>query len=115
MGRTNERRLRIEELHALLAAARLPSLGEVIRLIESDRFEALTARHICDVGNYRAIELGDERFFHRAFTAGKEAAASLVFARDLGRDLVLGDLRRLRASLGVEAASAPTTRGDPPG
>ena len=52
---------------------------------------------------YRGIELGDEWFFHKAFTPGKEAAASLGFAQQLGPEVVLDDLQRLRESLGVEA------------
>jgi hypothetical protein len=77
-----------------------PALCEAIRLLESDKFECLTDSDILAVANYRAIELGDEPFFERAFTPGKEAAASLGFARLLGRDVVLEDLRRLRQTLG---------------
>jgi hypothetical protein len=96
--------LLIAELHRLAAGASLPSLREAIRLLESEQFDALTPEHIRDVAGYRSIELGSERFFHRAFTPGKEAAASLAFARQLGRRVVLDDLQRLRDSLGSDAA-----------
>jgi hypothetical protein len=88
------------ELHRFEGAALPPALCEAIRLLESDKFEHLTDGDIVAVANYRAIELADEPFFERAFTPGKEAAASLGFARLLGRDVVLDDLRRLRAALG---------------
>ncbi len=86
----------LADLHQLHGDALPPALCEAIRLLESDKFERL----ILDVANYRAIELEEEPFFERAFTPGKQAAASLGFARLLGRDVVLDDLRRLRASLG---------------
>ncbi len=90
----------LADLHHLEGTALPPALCEAIRLLESDRFEQLTDAHIHEVASYRAIELGDETFFERAFTPGKEAAASLGFARLLGRERVLDDLRRLRDSLG---------------
>jgi hypothetical protein len=71
-------------------------------LLESDKFCELTGSDIREVANYRGIEIGDECFFHKAFTPGKEAAASLAFAQQLGPELVLDDLQRLRESLGVE-------------
>jgi hypothetical protein len=92
----------LEELHGFARAACVPSLCEAIRLLESDKFRELTGRDIQDVANYRGIELGDEWFFHKAFTTGKEAAASLAFAQQLGPEVVLDDLQRLRESLGVE-------------
>jgi hypothetical protein len=90
----------LAELHQLQGDVLPPALCEAIRLLESDKFERLTDADILDVANYRAIELENEPFFERAFTPGKQAAASLGFARLLGRDVVLDDLRRLRASLG---------------
>ncbi len=90
----------LADLHQLEGAALPPALCEAIRLLESDRFEQLTDADIHAVASYRSIELGDETFFERAFTPGKEAAASLGFARLLGRNRVLEDLRHLRATLG---------------
>jgi len=90
----------LTELHRLQGGVLPPALCEAIRLLESDKFERLTEADIHAVANYRAIELEDELFFERAFTPGKEAAASLGFARLFGRDRVLDDLRRLRAALG---------------
>ena len=96
---------RLEELRSLSRSASVPSLCEAIRLLESDKFSELTGTHIREVANYRSIELGDELFFHRAFTPGKEAAASLAFARQLGREVVLDDLTRLRETLGPDASA----------
>lgn len=90
----------LAELHQLQRNVLPPSLCESIRVLQSDKFERLTDAHVLAVANYRAIELDDEVFFERAFTPGKEAAASLGFARRLGRDVVLGDLQRLRDALG---------------
>jgi len=77
----------------------LPALEEAIRLLSSEKFSELTSEHIREVAEYRSIEIGEESFFERAFTPGKEAAASLGFARYLGREPVLEDLLRLRATL----------------
>jgi hypothetical protein len=104
----------LSELHRFEGDALPPALCEAIRLLESDEFEHLTEADVRAVADYRAIELNEEPFFERAFTPGKEAAASLGFARLLGRELVLDDLRRLRAALGCkchreETAAAPST------
>ena len=82
----------------------LPALRESIRLIGSTCFEQLTPSHIHEVANYRTIEVGDEVFFEKAFTPGKEAAVSLSIARCLGPDLVLDDLRRLHAAVAPATA-----------
>jgi hypothetical protein len=79
----------------------LPALEEAIRLLCSESFRELTGEQIRAVGDYRSIEIGDEVFFERAFSPGKAAAASLAFARHLGRRPVLEDLLRLRATLGA--------------
>jgi hypothetical protein len=77
------------------------------RLLESDKFERLSDSDLHEIANYRAVELEDDVFFERAFTPGKEAAATLGFARHLGRDAVLGDLHRLRATLGCSCHEEP--------
>jgi hypothetical protein len=77
----------------------LPALEEAIRLLCSEKFRELTGEQIRAVGEYRSIEIGDQVFFEKAFSPGKEAAASLGFARHLGRRPVLEDLLRLRATL----------------
>jgi hypothetical protein len=89
----------LEELHRFEWNVSLPALRESIRLIASAAFDRLTARDIQEVANYRSIRVGDEVFFEKAFTPGKEAAVSLAVARCLGRDLVLDDLQRLEASV----------------
>ena len=86
----------LRELECLMVT---PALTESIRLIESEKFDQLTDRHIREVAEYRAIELEEEWFFERAFSTGKEAAASLAFAQMLGREVVLDDLQRLHTSL----------------
>ena len=95
----------LQELHRFARTASLASLCEAIRLLESDRFCELTDSDIQQVANYRGIELGDEWFFRKAFTPGKEAAASLAFAQRLGPEVVLEDLQRLRGSLGVDTSA----------
>jgi hypothetical protein len=90
----------LEELHALEWSALTPALCEAIRLLESEKFDQLTDAHIREIASYRAVDLEDETFFERAFSPGKEAAASLAFALRLGRDTVLDDLQRLRSALG---------------
>jgi hypothetical protein len=91
------RDLLLKELHRFEWTVSLPALRESIRLIASACFDRLTSAHIQDVANYRSIEVGEEVFFEKAFTPGKEAAVSLEVARCLGRDLVLDDLQRLEA------------------
>ena len=87
----------LDELHRFEGSAFLPALRESIRLIASSCFDQLTADQVQEVANYRSIEVGDEVFFEKAFTPGKEAAVSLEVARCLGRELVLDDLQRLEA------------------
>jgi len=98
----------LAELHRFEAGALPPALCEAIRLLESERFVELTDAHIQAVANYQAISLGGAVFFERAFTPGKEAAASLGYARLLGRERVLDDLRRLRAALGCRCGGGRT-------
>ena len=97
--RESKRALMLAELHKFERALTVASLSEAIRLLESDRFEELTAAQIREVGEYRPIQLGEERFFERAWTRGKEVAAALGFAQHLGREAVREDLLGLRASL----------------
>lgn len=97
----------LTELRAMERGFTLPSLAEAIRLLESDRFPELTEEQIRSVAEYQAIELGSDCYFEKAFTPGKEAAASLGFARLLGREVVLEDLHRLLASARGSRAKAP--------
>lgn len=89
----------LAELHQCERALTVASLSETIRLLESDRFEELTAAQIREVGEYRPIRLGEERFFEKAWTRGKEVAAALGFAQQLGPAPVRKDLLDLRGSL----------------
>jgi hypothetical protein len=95
----------LDELHLHESRAFPAALCEAIRLLESERFGQLTDADIREVANYRTITLDGAEFFARAFTPGKEAAASLGLARLLGRERVLDDLLRLRAALGCECGA----------
>jgi len=87
------------ELLRLQAELTEASIAEALRLLESDHFPELTEQHVREVMEYRPIELSGERFFGRAWSRGKEAGATLGFARRLGARVVRDDLVRLRASL----------------
>ena len=94
----------MSELHGIERYLNLRSVEELIRLLKSGRFERLTDADVRTVGEYGSIELDGESFFARAFSAGKEVAASLALARELGVRNVLCDLLALRATmLGAEA------------
>ena len=93
----------LAELHKLERRLTIPSISEVIRLLESEKFDQLTSEQIRCVGEYQPIEIEDELFFDKAFTTGKEVAASLALSRYIGREVVLEDFVRLRAT-----ASGPT-------
>ena len=97
--RESKRASMLAELHGFERALNVASLSEAIRLLESDRFEELTAAHIREVGEYRPIQLGEERFFEKAWSRGKEVAAALGFAQHLGPKTVRQDLMDLRDSL----------------
>ena len=98
----------LAELRSMERRLTLPSLAEAIRLLESDRFPELTEEQIRAIAEYQAIELGSDSYFEKAFTPGKEAAASLGLARLLGRQVVLDDLQKLLAS-----ARGPHPSGSP--
>jgi len=85
-------REQLQSFQSLLTEA---ALAEALRLLESPRFEDLTEQHVREVGEYRPIEIGGERFFERAWSRSKEAAATLGFALLLGSDTVVEGLRQL--------------------
>jgi hypothetical protein len=93
----------------------LRSLEEAIRLIESDKAEKLTGRHIHCIAEYDAITIDGECFFDKAFTSGKEVAACLAFAMAIGWRETLDDLRRLRMTLLGRGAVPGTLGGGEPG
>ena len=95
----NERASILGELHQFERAMTVDSLSEAIRLLESDCFDDLTAEHIRQVGEYRPIQVGEERFFERAWSRGKEVAAALGFAQYVGPEAVREDLVRLLENL----------------
>jgi hypothetical protein len=97
---TDDLRQRLrDELRSFQGLLSEPALAEALRLLESPRAEALTGRHVREVAEYRPIELAGERFFERAWTRSKEAAATLGFALLLGSDTVREDLLALAVSL----------------
>lgn len=87
------------DLHRWERALTLPSLCEAIRLLRSDKFRNLTSHHLRCIAEYGAIEIDDETFFDRAFSAGKEVAACLSYAMMYGGQVVLNDMVRLRGTL----------------
>jgi hypothetical protein len=99
----------LDELHELERNITFRSLSEAIRLLESEKFDQLTAEHLRTIAEYGPVEIGDEWFFEKAFTTGKEVAGSLGYAKHIGREVVLDDLRRLRAS----AVATEAHRCDP--
>lgn len=98
-------------LHRSEQALTAASLSEAIRLLESDRFAELTAAQIREVAEYRPIQLGDERFFEKAWSRGKEVAAALGFAQRLGPEVVREDLLGLRAILSGAAETEAVEPG----
>jgi hypothetical protein len=93
-----KQRLR-EELRTFQSRLNEPGLAEALRLLGSPSVEQLTERHVREVAEYRPIELAGERFFERAWTRSKEAAATLGFALLLGTDTVRQDLLQLATSV----------------
>lgn len=74
------------------------SIREALRLLGSPLFAELGDHHVREVSEYRPIELAGETFFAAAWSRGKEAGATLGFARLLGAEFVRDDLTRLLAS-----------------
>jgi hypothetical protein len=89
----------IFELHGWARKLYLSSLDEAIRLIESDKVGKLNDQHIHRIAEYREIIIDGERFFHRAFSGGKEVAACLAYAMWIGWPEVLDDMQRFRLSV----------------
>jgi len=77
----------------------LSSLNEAIRLIESDKIEKLTGQHIHCIAEYDAITIDGECFFDKAFSSGKEVAACLAFAMEIGWREALDDMLRFRLTV----------------
>lgn len=101
---TDDLRQRLrDELRRFQKQLTPPSLAEALRLLESPRAAELTARHVREVAEYRSIEVAGERFFERAWSRSKEAAAALGFALLLGTDAVREDLLALAASVAGKA------------
>jgi hypothetical protein len=102
----------LAELHSWERQLVLRSLDEAIRLIESDKVEKLTGQHIHCIAEYDAIEIDGECFFAKAFSSGKEVAACLAFAMEIGWREALDDMLRFRMTvLGPGAGTITRTTG----
>ncbi len=97
----------LAELHELERRLTIASIAEAIRLLKSEKFHQLTSEQIRSIGNYQPIRIEDEWFFDKAFSTGKEVAASLAYAGYVGREVVLEDLVRLRAAASGSSESPP--------
>jgi hypothetical protein len=89
----------LAELHIWERQLVLCSLDEAIRLIESEKAEKLTEQHIHCIAEYDAITIDGECFFDKAFSSGKEVAACLAFAMEIGWREALDDMVRFRAAV----------------
>jgi hypothetical protein len=89
----------LAELHTWERQLVLRSLDEAIRLIESEKVEKLTGQHIHRIAEYDAISIDGECFFDKAFTTGKEVAACLAFAMEIGWREALDDMLRFRVTV----------------
>lgn len=103
----------LAELHTWERRLVLRSLEEAIRLIESEKVAKLTGQHLHCIAEYDAITIDGESFFDKAFTSGKEVAACLAFAMELGWREALDDMTRLRAILIERDGSAATSLASP--
>jgi len=98
----------LAELHNWERLLVLQSLNEAIRLMQSKKVEKLTDQHIHAVAEYGPIRIDDEVFFDKAFSSGKDVAACLSFAMQIGWQEALDDIVRFRLTVlgpDVEAVS----------
>ncbi len=98
-AKTTEKSGLVSLLHELEQRLPLVAVEELIRLVASPHFHAVTDREVRSISEYDCIEIEGERYFERAFSPGKEAASSLALARWIGPERVLADLRQLHAGL----------------
>ena len=97
----------IAELHNWERHLVLQSLNEAIRLMQSEKAEKLTAHHLHAIAEYGPIQIDGEVFFDKAFSSGKDVAACLGFAMQIGWQEALDDVVRFRLTvLGPEAEAA---------
>ena len=89
----------LAELHSWERLLVLQSLNEAIRLMESDKAEKLTAQHLHAIAEYGAIQIDEEVFFDKAFSSGKDVAACLAFAMQIGWHEALDDIVRFRLTV----------------
>jgi hypothetical protein len=89
----------LSEFHTWERELMVSALNEAIRLIESDKVEKLTGRHIRCIAEYDAITIDGECFFDKAFSSGKSVAACLACAMEIGWREALDDLVRFRVTV----------------
>ena len=105
--RRQARERSLAELRVWERQLTLPSVNEAIRLLESEKFQKLTARQLQCIAEYSAIRIDEEFFFDKAFSTGKEVAACLAYAMEIGGEEVLEDMARLRLTV-VGSSAAPS-------
>jgi hypothetical protein len=89
----------LAELHTWERKLVLQSLSEAVRLIESEKVAKLTAQHLHAIAEYGSIWIDEEVFFDKAFSSGKEVAACLAVAMEIGWQEARDDIVRLRRTV----------------
>jgi hypothetical protein len=106
----------LAELHNWERQLVVQSLNEAIRLMQSKKAEKLTAHHLHAIAEYGAIQIDEEVFFAKAFTSGKDVAACLGLAMQIGWQEALDDIVRFRLTVmgpDVLTSSGHSDTGDP--
>jgi hypothetical protein len=99
----NEQQLRQKQLLDSLSKRKLnlrePGLDELIRFLSSDKFNELSEKHLDALRRSEPVIIGDQVFFRNPFSRGSDVAGILYLAQELGKEIVLEDLRRLKRLL----------------
>lgn len=89
----------LDWLHKLERGLNESSLSELIKLLESDKVDKLTAGQIEDLGSYKGATVEGEEFFYKPFSRGNEPGKIIELAKKIGKEEVLRDLKALRDGL----------------
>lgn len=81
---------------------REPGVDELLRLLESDKFEHLTQTQIYEIGDYHSIEIEGEVFFEEPFSTSKEARFILELIKNgqVDKAFVIEKLKDVKENLG---------------
>lgn len=91
-------------LYRFAKDAYLSGIRELIRLLESEDYAALTTGQILQIGNYHEIEINGTVYFDKPFSSGKAAQGILTLVRLCGRkDYVQEELTKLSDHWSEEA------------